>query len=55
MYSKHIQVSKSPATNAGFASGGVTSKLGDLYFNSSSVFVDCKVLRIHHLRVSAKH
>lgn len=34
-----------PAGNTGFASGGVTCKLGALCFYSSSVLVDCFVLR----------
>ena len=34
-----------PATNTGFASGGLTCKLGDLCFNSSSVLNDSFVLR----------
>ncbi len=33
------------ATNTGFASGGVTCKLGALYFFSSSVQFDSFVLR----------
>ena len=34
-----------PATNTGFASGGVTCKLGALCFYSSSVLIDSFVLR----------
>jgi len=34
-----------PAGNTGFASGGVTCKLGALCFYSSSVLVDSFVLR----------
>ena len=36
---------KMPAANTGFASGGVTCKLGALCFYSSSVLVDSFVLR----------
>lgn len=36
---------KSPATNTGFASGGLTCKLGVLCFYSSSVLIDSFVLR----------
>ena len=36
---------RTPAHNKGFASGGVTCKLGALCFYSSSVLVDSFVLR----------
>ena len=36
---------KTPTANTGFASGGVTCKLGALCFYSSSVQVDSFVLR----------
>jgi hypothetical protein len=38
-------LTKTPATNTGFASGGVTCELGALCFYSSSVLVDSFVLR----------
>jgi len=38
-------LTKTPAANTGFASGGVTCKLGALCFYSSSVLVDSLVLR----------
>jgi hypothetical protein len=38
-------LTKTPADNTGFASGGVTCKLGALCFYSSSVQVDSFVLR----------
>ncbi len=40
-----ILKNKYPAANTGFASGGVTCKLGALCFYSSSVLVDSVVLR----------
>ena len=39
------QKNRKTATNTGFASGGVTCKLGALCFYSSSVLVDSLVLR----------
>ncbi len=36
---------RKPATNTGFASGGLTCKLGALCFYSSSVLADSFVLR----------
>ena len=42
---KLTRPSRTPATNTGFASGGVTCKLGALYFYLSSVLVDSFVLR----------
>jgi len=44
MTNKHGQT-RTTATNTGFASGGVTCKLGALCFYSSSVQVDSFVLR----------
>src|SRR5690606_23418945 len=38
-------MTRTPATNTGFASGGVTCKLGALCFYLSSVLVDSFVLR----------
>jgi hypothetical protein len=38
-------LTKTPAANTGFASGGVTCELGALCFYSSSVLVDSFVLR----------
>jgi len=40
------QKNRTAATNTGFASGGVTCKLGALCFYSSSVLADSFVLRI---------
>lgn len=42
-----------PAGNTGFASGGVTCKLGALCYYSSSVQVDSEVLRNRQLRQHA--
>jgi hypothetical protein len=42
------------ACNTGFASGGVTCKLGALFFYQSLCLVDSEVLRNRHLRVAAK-
>jgi len=42
------------AGNTGFASGGVTCKLGDLCFYSSSVLADSFVLRNRQLLKPAK-
>ena len=38
-------MNKTATANTGFASGGMTCKLGALYFYSSSVFIDSFVLR----------
>ncbi len=43
-----------PAANTGFASGGMTCKLGVLCFYQSLCLVDNEVLRNRHLRVAAK-
>ena len=40
-----LRTDTKPADNTGFASGGVTCKLGALCFYSSSVLVDSFVLR----------
>ncbi|MBX3043349.1 MAG: hypothetical protein KF896_06500 [Ignavibacteriae bacterium] len=45
---------KTTTANTGFASGGVTCKLGALCFYSSSVQVDSFVLRNPLLRKAAK-
>ena len=51
---KYGQIERTPACNTGFASGGVTFKLGALCFYSSSVLVDCFVLRNPPERKAAK-
>lgn len=45
---------KNTAGNTGFASGGVTCKLGVLCFYSSAVLAESFVLRIRHLRQAPK-
>lgn len=44
------------STNPDFASGGVTFKLGALYFSSTSLLVDLALaeLRNRHLQVASK-
>jgi hypothetical protein len=44
-YIVRLRMDKFTAANTGFASGGVTCKLGALCFYSSSVLVDSFVLR----------
>ena len=42
---KYLILNRSTTANTGFASGGVTCKLGALCFYSSSVLVDSLALR----------
>ena len=42
---EYLDSTRTPAANTGFASGGVTCKLGAFCFYSSAVLVDSFVLR----------